>query len=84
MDEILRSAILWDGGVARRSWTRNEHSIETIIEFNRNYKEKAHVTIPYIPTDELIDKVVAAFFNSKGQSAKGEIFCIGKAAVDPY
>ena len=64
VDEILQSAILWDviGGVARRSWARNEHSIETIIEFNRDYREKAHVTIPYIPTDELIDEVVASFF----------------------
>ena len=30
VDEIIRSALLWDvmGGVARRSWARNEHSIE--------------------------------------------------------
>jgi urocanate hydratase len=65
VDEILRSAMLWDviGGVARRSWARNEHSIETIIEFNREYKGKAHVTIPYIPIDELVDKVVTAAFS---------------------
>lgn len=65
VDEILRSAMLWDviGGVARRSWARNEHSIETIIEFNREYKDKAHVTIPYIPIDELVDKVVTAAFS---------------------
>lgn len=64
VDEILRSAMLWDviGGVARRSWARNEHSIETIIEFNREYKDKAHVTIPYIPIDELVDKIVTAAF----------------------
>jgi urocanate hydratase len=65
VDEILRSAMLWDviGGVARRSWARNEHSIETIIEFNREYRGKAHVTIPYVPTDELVDKVVNAAFS---------------------
>ncbi|MDF2633335.1 MAG: urocanate hydratase [Pelosinus sp.] len=64
VDEILHSAMLWDviGGVARRSWARNEHSIETIIEFNRDYAGKAHVTIPYIPADELIDKVVSTVF----------------------
>ncbi len=64
VDEILRSAMLWDviGGVARRSWARNEHSIETIIEFNREYRGQAHVTLPYVPTDELIDKVVDAAF----------------------
>jgi urocanate hydratase len=64
VDEILQSAMLWDviGGVARRSWARNEHSIETIIEFNRDYAGKAHVTIPYIPTEELIDTIVTAAF----------------------
>jgi urocanate hydratase len=65
VDEILQSAMLWDviGGVARRSWARNEHSIETIIEFNREYSGKAHVTIPYVPKDELIDKVVNNVFS---------------------
>ena len=65
VDEILQSAMLWDviGGVARRSWARNEHSIETIIEFNREYRDKAHVTIPYIPIDELVNKVVTAAFS---------------------
>lgn len=31
VDEILRSSMLWDvmGGVARRSWARNEHAMET-------------------------------------------------------
>lgn len=64
VDKILGSAMLWDvmGGVARRSWARNEHSIETIIEFNHEYAGKAHVTIPYIPTDELVDKAVSAVF----------------------
>jgi len=64
VDESLHSAMLWDviGGVARRSWARNEHSIETIIEFNRDYAGKAHVTIPYLPADELIDKVVSTVF----------------------
>jgi urocanate hydratase len=65
VDEILQSAMLWDviGGVARRSWARNERSIETIIEFNREYSGKAHVTIPYVPKDELIDKVVNNVFS---------------------
>jgi urocanate hydratase len=60
VDEIIKSAILWDviGGVSRRSWARNEHSIETIIEFNKNYAGKSHVTLPYIPQEALIDKLV--------------------------
>ncbi|MBR4069832.1 MAG: urocanate hydratase, partial [Bacteroidaceae bacterium] len=37
VDEILRSSMLWDvmGGVARRSWARNAHAMETTDEFNR-------------------------------------------------
>lgn len=32
VDEILRMAMLWDvmGGVARRSWARNENAMSTI------------------------------------------------------
>ena len=59
-DEIIKSALLWDviGGVARRSWARNENSIETSIEFNRNYAGQGHITIPYLPTEELIEEAV--------------------------
>jgi len=60
VDKIIKSALLWDvmGGVARRSWARNEHSIETSIEFNDRYQGAGHVTIPFIPSDELIDRLV--------------------------
>ncbi len=60
VDEILKSAMLWDvmGGVVRRAWARNEHSIETVVEFNKTYAGKAHATLPYIPSEDLIEKVV--------------------------
>jgi urocanate hydratase len=59
-DSIIRSALLWDvmGGVARRSWARNEHSIETAVEFNEEYKGLGHITIPFIPDEQLIEDVV--------------------------
>lgn len=59
-DAIIRSALLWDvmGGVARRSWARNEHSIETATEFNRDYAGLGHITIPFIPDEELIEDTV--------------------------
>lgn len=59
-DDIIKSALLWDvmGGVARRSWARNKNSIETSIEFNKNYDGLGHITIPYIPKQELIDETV--------------------------
>ncbi|MDA8223621.1 MAG: urocanate hydratase [Desulfitobacterium hafniense] len=59
VDEVIKSALLWDviGGVARRAWARNEHSIETGIEFNERYKGLGHITVPFIPKDELIERV---------------------------
>ena len=60
IDAIIRSAMLWDvmGGVARRSWARNPHSIETIREFNREQAGKAHVVLPYLVNDSLVDRLV--------------------------
>ena len=60
VDEILRSAMLWDvmGGVARRSWARNGHAIETCDEFNRTHADGYHITMPYVADDKLIDKLV--------------------------
>lgn len=59
-DDIIKSALLWDVmcGVARRSWARNQNSIETGVEFNKNYESLGHITLPYIPKQELIDEVV--------------------------
>lgn len=56
VDEILRSAMLWDvmGGVARRSWARNPHAMETTEAFNASYGEGYHITIPYLSDDALI------------------------------
>ncbi len=60
VDNVIKSALLWDvmGGVARRSWARNEHSIETSIEFNERYKGKGHITVPFRPDEELIERLV--------------------------
>ena len=60
VDEILRSAMLWDvmGGVARRSWARNEHAMETSEEFNRTHADGYHITMPYVADDELVNKYI--------------------------
>lgn len=62
-DEIIKSAIMWDvmGGVARRSWARNENALSTAEEYNKNYEGKGHITLPYIPEDSLINSVVDKF-----------------------
>jgi len=60
VDDILRSAMLWDvmGGVARRSWARNEHAMETCEEFNVSHKDSYHITMPYVADDELIERTI--------------------------
>ena len=60
VDEILRSAMLWDvmGGVARRSWARNPHAMETSGAFNESHSEGYHITMPYLADDELIIKTI--------------------------
>lgn len=59
VDEILKSAMPWDvmGGVARRSWARNEHAIETSIEYNQMMSGKDHITLPYLVDDEIIKNI---------------------------
>ena len=60
IDAVIRSAMLWDvmGGVARRSWARNTHSIETVRDFNREQAGHAHVTVPHLVEDHLIDRLL--------------------------
>lgn len=67
VDEILRSAMLWDvmGGVARRSWARNPNALSTSAAFNRRYDPDYHITIPYLPDEDLIRTVVTTSLNPK-------------------
>lgn len=60
VDRILRSSMLWDvmGGVARRSWARNQNAMETSKDFNQSHSEGYHITIPFLVKDELIDDLV--------------------------
>ncbi len=60
VDDILRSAMLWDvmGGVARRSWARNEHAMETSEEFNRTHADQYHITMPYLVDEKLLDEIL--------------------------
>ena len=58
---VIASAMMLDvmGGVARRSWARNENSISTSVEYNKNYPGRGHITLPYIPAEDLVKKIVA-------------------------
>jgi urocanate hydratase len=58
VDRILRSAMLWDvmGGVARRSWARNEHAMQTVEEFNHEHADSYRITTPHLADEEMIKK----------------------------
>lgn len=66
-DNILKSAMPWDvmGGVARRAWARNENSITTSIEYNKENSKTDHITLPYIPKEELVKGLVEKVLESK-------------------
>ncbi len=59
-DRILSSAMPWDvmSGVARRAWARNDNSIETAMEYNKDHGETDHITLPYLADDSFIKKLV--------------------------
>ena len=65
VDQIIKRAIPWDvmGGVARRAWARNENSIETSIAYNKTRKGKDHITLPYLPDENLVKELVNAKFD---------------------
>lgn len=64
VDEIIKSAMLWDvmGGVARRSWARNENSIETVEKFNEKYHGSAYITLPHVADENKISEAVSKLF----------------------
>jgi urocanate hydratase len=59
VDEIICSAMLWDvmGGVARRSWARNQHAMETSTDFNAQFPDY-QITIPNLVEESLIENLV--------------------------
>ncbi len=68
VDRILRRAVPWDTmvGVSRRNWARNEHAIETSIEYNQLYDGSDHITIPYVADEKLVGGLVENAFNKYG------------------
>lgn len=59
-DEIIRSAMLWDvmGGVARRSWARNDNAMSTVKSFNETHADGYHITEPFLVDDEIINNLI--------------------------
>ena len=69
VDEIIRKGINWDvmGGVARRSWARNAHSLEVAMEHNA--KTRDSITLPYLAEPSLVEYVVEKGFRHSGLSS---------------
>ena len=67
VDEIIKSGPT----LGRNEWrsqsrlARNENSISTGIEFNQNYAGQGHITLPYVPEEDLIDQLVEKAFWAK-------------------
>ena len=60
VDSIIRLGLDWDvmGGVARRAWARNEHSVETAADWNKMMGSKGQITLPFIPPNGLVEDLV--------------------------
>ncbi|MDE7347841.1 MAG: urocanate hydratase [Muribaculaceae bacterium] len=61
VDEILTKAMLWDvmGGVARRSWARNENAMATVKEWNESQVENGFmITEPFIADEEKLRELL--------------------------
>lgn len=74
VDEILHTAILWDvmGGVARRSWARNENAMTTARGFNRSHPDGYHITEPYLADEEIIDSILNKYTLNKKAPGEGD------------
>lgn len=62
VDDILVKAMLWDvmGGVARRSWARNENAMATVREWNETQGVNGFfITEPNIADGEYLEKIVS-------------------------
>ncbi len=66
VDAIIKNAITWDvmGGVARRSWARNQHSMEVAVEHNKNSDDV--ITLPWLADSELVSSTVDSALSERG------------------
>lgn len=64
VDNIIKNALSWDvmGGVARRSWARNNNAMEVAAAHNSDDTNADHITIPVMADDTLVDSAVDELF----------------------
>ncbi len=63
-DRVIKSALSWDvmGGIARRSWARNEPAIETAFDWNKKHQDEGQITLPFQSEDGFIEKMINKIF----------------------
>jgi urocanate hydratase len=63
INEVINQGLSWDvmGGVARRSWARNENALAATLKWNVENKGRGHITIPFDAEEELIEKLLDRF-----------------------
>ena len=73
VDTIIRNAMMWDvmGGIARRSWARNENSVATAAEYNQ--KHAGHITLPFVADKGLVANIVGKAMEKRSTGKKKEI-----------
>ncbi|MDZ7263687.1 MAG: urocanate hydratase [candidate division KSB1 bacterium] len=61
IDEVVRKGLSWDvmGGVARRSWARNENALSTAAQWNLLHHGEGHITLPFLADDDYILSLVS-------------------------
>ncbi len=64
VDEIIKTGLSWDvmGGVARRSWARNENALATALNWNLSHKDSGQITLPFIPKEGIVETLVEKMF----------------------
>ncbi len=60
IDKVIKQGLSWDvmGGVARRSWARNENALETTIKWNVENEGRGHITIPFSVDEKLTENLL--------------------------
>jgi urocanate hydratase len=59
-DKVIKNALSWDvmGGVARRSWARNDPALQTASQWNKKHAGNGQITLPFLTDDQLIDDIL--------------------------
>ena len=48
-------------GIARRSWARNPHAMETAFAWNLENRDRGQITLPYLSNDTLLDNILEKY-----------------------